>query len=793
MRISEQWLREWVALSTDVHGLAHQLTMAGLEVDAIEPAAPAFSGVVVGEITHCEQHPDAERLKVCQVDDGTGEPKTVVCGAPNAAAGLKVPFATVGARLPGDMKIKAAKLRGVKSFGMLCAARELGLSEDSEGLMPLPADAPVGEDFRAWLNLDDNVIEVELTPNRSDCLSMAGVAREVGVLTDQTVTPPDVASVSATIDDRLSVTLSADNACPRYCGRVIRGVDTQAPTPMWLRERLRRAGIRPLSIAVDITNYLMLELGQPMHAFDAAKLSGGIDVRWARVGESLALLNGETVELAENTLVIADGNGAVAMAGVMGGEVTAVSDSTQDVFLEAAFFAPSAVAGRARQYGLHTDSSHRFERGVDPQLCKVAIERASALLIELAGGQAGPVVEAIDQSHMPARAPVALRPERANALLGTEISADEMRSTLTRLGMPPSADGNNAWQVTPPSWRFDITREVDLIEEIARIHGYDRLPSRRAAAPSAIPARPESRIALARVRNLLVDRGYQEAISYSFVAKELQAALDPDYTPLALANPLSADLGVMRTSLWPGLVRALQHNRNRQMQRVRLFETGLRFRGDLNDLTQTPMVAGVAAGNASEGHWDQRDRALDFFDVKGDVQALMALAVPGDAVRFEPCEHPALHPGQSAAIIMDGEHVGLLGKVHPAVAAQLDLDGAVYLFEIEQSIFARHSVPAFSAISRYPAIRRDLAVVVDESVTAQAVQDCIIAAGGDVLSGVHLFDVYRGRGVSEGCKSLAIGLILQDYSRTLTDDEVDALQQRIIAALSDQLGAGLRE
>ncbi len=792
MRISQEWLRDWVSVSDDTESLAHQLTMAGLEVDSVEPAAPAFSGVVVGEITECEPHPDAERLRVCQVDDGSGEPKTVVCGAPNAEAGLKAPFATVGARLPGDMKIKAAKLRGVKSFGMLCAARELGLSEENDGLMPLPADAPIGTDMREYMGLDDPIIEVELTPNRADCLSMLGVAREVGVLTAQPVTAPDVSPVDAAIADRLDIRLSEPAACPRYCGRVIRGVNTQATTPMWMRERLRRAGIRPLSIAVDITNYLMLELGQPMHAFDLAKLNGAIDVRLASNGEKLTLLNGDTVELAENTLVIADAQGPVAMAGVMGGEASAVGEQTQDIFLEAAFFAPAAIAGRARQYGLHTDSSHRFERGVDPEQCVMAIERATQLLVELAGGEPGPVNAVTDTEHLPERETVALRPERVNKLLGTQLSAEQMQQTLNRLGMPPaSVDGS--WQVIPPSWRFDISREVDLIEEIARIHGYDQLPARRTQVPAAIPARPESRVALTRLRSLLVDRGYQEAISYSFVSAELQQLLDPAESPLALANPISADLGVMRTSLWPGLVRALQHNRNRQMQRVRLFETGLRFRGALSELQQAPMVAGLVAGPAAEQHWAEAGRDADFFDVKGDVESLLALIGQDDQIQFVAAEHPALHPGQSAQIVYADQPIGWVGALHPAVASQLDLEGPVYLFELLQSIFSEKAVPAFSAISRYPAIRRDLAIVVNETVTAQAVQDCIKAAAGEALKGVHLFDVYRGKGVSEGCKSLAIGLILQDYSRTLTDDEVDAMVQQIVAALDDQLGAGLRE
>ena len=792
MKISKHWLSEWVAVPADTAALAEQLTMAGLEVDSVEPAAPLFKAVVVGEIVACEPHPDAERLKVCQVDDGTGELKDVVCGAPNAAMGLKAPFAQVGARLPGDLKIKAAKLRGVKSHGMLCAARELGLSEDSEGLMPLPADAPVGEAFRDWLNLDDDVIEIELTPNRSDCLSVSGVAREVGVLNGETVSAPASPTVPAASDRALPIDLVAEADCPRYCGRVIEGVDAAAPTPMWLQERLRRAGVRPLGIVVDVTNYVMLELGQPMHAFDLERLSGGIRVRRAEAGETLILLSGEPITLSGDTLVIADETQPVALAGVMGGDATAVSETTTQVFLESAFFAPAALGGRARQYGLHTDASHRFERGVDPMLCLQAIERATALLLDLAGGQPGPVTDVQADQAMPQPGAVALRPARVNALLGTNIEEAEMRDTLTRLGMPPQANGDT-WQVQAPSWRFDIAREVDLIEEIARVHGYNALPPRRAAAPADIPAESEAQVSIARQRMVMVDRGYQEAITYSFVDEALQASLDPDETPLALANPLSSDLGVMRTSLWPGLVRALVHNQNRQMARVRLFETGLRFRGSLDSLDQTPVLAAIAAGPVHEADWSARERPVDFFDFKADVEALLDLAGPNRKIRFIAAEHPALHPGQCARIEMDDEAIGWIGALHPRVTTAHDLSGPVFVTEVQQSVFTNRPVPAFESISRYPAIRRDLAIVVEESVSAQSVEDCIRSTAGEALRSLDIFDVYQGKGVSDGFKSLAMGLILQDYSRTLTDEEVEATQQRIVAQLKATLGAELRE
>jgi phenylalanyl-tRNA synthetase beta chain len=792
MRISEHWLSEWVGLPDSTRELADRLTMAGLEVDAVESAAPEFSGVVVGEIIDCAPHPDAERLSVCTVADGTDEPKTVVCGAPNAATGLRAPFAQVGARLPEGMKIKATRLRGVKSHGMLCAAKELGLSEESAGLMPLPADAPVGADLREWMDLDDAVIDIELTPNRSDCLSMQGVAREVGVLTGQAVTRPTIEPVAPVHESTLPIELEKPAACPRYCGRVIHGINPRAATPLWLAERLRRAGIRPLSLTVDITNYLMLELGQPMHAFDRATLSGGIRVRGAAEGESLALLNGETVDLTAGTLVIADHDKPVAIAGVMGGQATAVSDTTVDIFLESAFFAPSALAGCARQYGLHTDSSHRFERGVDPQRCVEAIERATAILCAHAGGEPGPVSESVEVAHLPTTPAVSVRPARVNAVLGTAIEAGTMQQMLTRLGMPSLVDGE-ALHVTAPSWRFDIAREVDLIEEIARIHGYDRLPSRRSALPARIPAESESRVALGRLRALLVDRGYHEAITYSFVPADLDAQLDPDHTAPALANPLSADMAVMRTSLWPGLIRALAHNRNRQMSRVRLFETGLRFRGALPDLEQTPGIAGVVTGAAAPKHWDHTERPVDFFDIKGDVEALLATLGADRDCRFEPTPHPALHPGQSARILCDDVPCGWVGALHPATARQLDLDGAVYVFEIDQAVFSARALPAFAPLSRYPSIRRDLAIVVDESVSADAVRDVIAAAAGEALESVELFDVYRGKGVSDGCKSLAMGLILQDNSRTLTDQDVEAVMTAVMRALSDTLDAGLRE
>ncbi|MBS3785857.1 MAG: phenylalanine--tRNA ligase subunit beta, partial [Gammaproteobacteria bacterium] len=757
MKISEHWLREWVAFDDDANALAHRLTMAGLEVDSITPAAPEFSDVVVAEVVACEPHPNADRLRVCQVNDGSDTLKSVVCGAPNAAVGLKAPFAQIGAVLPGDFKIKAAKLRGVASEGMLCSGRELGVNDEAAGLWALPEDAPVGRSLRDWLGLDDTIIEVELTPNRSDCLGMAGIAREVAALTQGSLSPAPVKEVPPTITDQLNIDLEAHEDCPRYCGRIIKGVNTRAATPIWMQERLRRAGLRPLSLAVDVTNYVMLELGQPLHAFDLHKIDQSIRVRRAKDGEQLKLLNGDTVTLSSNTLLIADQSRPLALAGVMGGSDSAVGDETVDLFLESAFFAPRAIAGRARQYNLHTDASHRYERGVEPALCRVAIERATQLLIDLGGGQPGPVVDEQAAAALPAPVHVTFRPQRVNELLGSQIDDGQIEQILTRLGL--EVDSSQAvWQVKIPGWRFDISREVDLIEEVARVYGYDQLPIRHASAPASIPAHSERQVTRERQRLLLVDRGYHEVISYSFVAESLQQQLDPDQVPLALANPLSSDLTVMRSSLWPGLVTAAVHNQNRQMRSLKIFETGLRFRGQLETLQQQPTIAGLAAGAAVEDDWSAAARPLDFFDVKGDVEALLTVAQPSSSIQFEAQQHPALHPGQSAAIRWNEQTIGWVGALHPGVLRNLDLIGPVFVFEVEQSVFGHRPLPSFSALSRYPAIRRDLAVVVDESITAQVVMDSIRHSAGPALQSVMTFDVYRGDRLGAGKKSLALGL-----------------------------------
>lgn len=791
MKFSDQWLREWVNPPLGPEELGARLTMAGLELDGIEPAAPPFTGVVVGRVLSAEPHPDADKLRVCRVEDGEGEPKQVVCGAPNVHAGMLAPFARVGAELPGGLKIKRAKLRGVESLGMLCSAKELGLAETSEGLLALPADASVGQDIRAHLGLDDQILEVDLTPNRADCLSIAGIARETAALTGAALTVVSTAPVAAVTEDRLTVEVEAPAACPRYAGRIIRGIDPGARTPLWLQERLRRCGIRSLGPVVDVTNYVLIELGQPMHAFDLARLEGGLRVRMAAAGERLRLLDGQDVELKPDSLVIADQAGPLAIAGVMGGADSAVGEGTVDIFLESAHFSPDAIAGRARGYGLHTESSHRFERGVDPALQVAAIERATRLLLDIVGGRPGPVVDVVSPDHLPRPPVIVLRAGRIARLLEIELPAPEVERMLARLGCAVEAV-ELGWRVVPPSYRFDLRIEADLIEEVARIHGYDNIPSTTRAFRPAIAARPEARLPLARVRSLLVDRGYREVVTYSFVAPELETLVSPDAVPMRLANPISADLAVMRTTLWPGLIQTAQRNLNRQQRQVRIFESGLAFDTRGGELRQIPRLAGLACGPVLPEQWGSRERPIDFFDMKGDVEAILNLPGLAERVSFEAAPHPALHPGQSAAIRLDGRPIGWLGMLHPGLERTLDLHAKVFLFDLDLAAIRQGTVAKFSEISKFPAIRRDLALVVDEAVTAHQVLASLRSLRLAELRDFVLFDVYTGEGVPSGRKSLALGLILQDLSRTLTDQEVEQSIRRVVEQLARDVGATLR-
>jgi phenylalanyl-tRNA synthetase beta chain len=792
MKFSEKWLREWVDPPVSTEGLVEQLTMAGLEVDSVEPVAAGLEGLVVGEVLTVEAHPDADKLRVCQVAAGQAEPLQIVCGAPNVRAGGKYPLALVGVRLPGDFKIKKSRLRGVESLGMLCSARELGLSDAHEGLMELPAEASAGQDLQALLNLDDTLIEIDLTPNRGDCLGIEGVAREVGTLTRCPVNALVVETVPETVTDSLAIDVQAPQACPRYLGRVIRGIDPQATTPLWMQERLRRSGLRSIDPVVDVTNYVLLELGQPMHAFDLAQLAGGIQVRFAKQDEQLILLDERELTLDTETLVIADHEKPLAIAGVMGGIHSGVQAGTVDLFLECAYFKPEVIAGRARQYAMHTDSSHRFERGVDPQLQGRALQRATQLLLEIVGGEAGPVVEVAATDYLPQHAPISLRTERIQRVLGMLPEAAEVSDILERLGMQVTAT-DAGWQVIPPSFRFDVALEADLIEEVGRVYGYDKLPSQPLSGALDIQPVPETEVSIEAISDLLVARGYQEAITYSFVDPELQVTLNPEMKPIPLANPISSEMAQMRTSLWPGLLKAVIYNLNRQQSRLRLFEHGLRFYSQGNKTCQDHVISGVGVGARAPEHWDGQSGPVDFYDLRADVEALLSLAGRATASQFAPAAHPALHPGQSALIRCAGNDVGWIGKVHPSIANRLDLDPQTFLFELEYAPIRHGDLMRFREISRFPSIRRDLAVVVDTDVQAAALKSTISEAAGGLLKGVEIFDIYQGKGVETGRKSVAFGLILQDSSRTLTDEEVEAVVTGVIESLRGTFQATLRE
>lgn len=791
MRVSEAWLREWVNPAVDTKTLVAQLTMAGLEVDAIEPVAGEFTQVVVGEILAAERHPDAEKLQVCRVNVGSGEPLQIVCGAANARAGIRIPCALVGAKLPNNINIKQAKLRGVESFGMLCSAAELGLAESADGLLELPLDAPVGKDIRQYLHLDDQTLEVDLTPNRGDCLSIAGLAREIAVINRSELTVPEFEEVGPTATQTFPVKLNAGKACPRYVGRVIKSVDVSRPTPLWMKEKLRRAGLRSIDAVVDITNYVMLELGQPMHAFDLATLEGAINVRMAHEGEDIVLLDGQKITLSADTVVIADEKRPLAIAGVMGGEHSGVSATTRDVFFECAYFDQISLAGKARRYGLHTDSSHRFERGVDYQLQRRAVERATRLLLDITGGLPGPLVETTLADQLPHVEPIALRRDRIAKVLGFTIADVEVEDILGRLGMDLVAM-SNGWHVVPPSFRFDIRIEVDLIEELGRIWGYERLPVHVPALDFAPAPAPEGVIVLERVKALLVDRGYQEVITYSFVDADYVEGLTPGASASVLANPISADMSHMRTSIWAGLLKTATYNLNRQQTRLRLFESGLVFNNVNGELVQTPMLGGLLYGAAEAEAWaNNKSRAIDFFDLKGDVEALLGMTAVD--LQFVPSENPALHPGQSADVLMSGAIVGSLGALHPSLQSKFGFAKTVYLFALDITAAFTRKLPRFSEISRFPEVRRDLAVIVDENAPTASILKSVRETAGEWLTQLVLFDVYQGPNLEPGRKSVAFGLILQNPSRTLKDEDVAAVVNQVVNVLQQEFNVTLRE
>lgn len=791
MQVSEQWLREWVNPPVDTHTLAESFTLLGLEVDAVAPVAAEFSGVVVAEVVSREQHPNADRLSFCRLDAGDGQLLEVVCGASNVRQGLKVAFVKIGGVLPGDFHIKKATLRGVDSYGMICSARELGMKEERDGIIELPADAPVGMDFREYLSLNDNTIDIELTPNRGDCASVLGLARELAAKFALPLQEPSVTAVLPSSSQTIAVSSHQPAACPRYLGRVITGLRTDAITPLWMQNRLMRSGLHPIHPFVDVTNYVMLELGQPMHAFDLAKLGSSIEIRQARAQESIELLNGKTVSLAQGTLVIADQQQVLAVAGVMGGQSSAVSASTSDIFLECAYFDPIAVSQSSRQLGVVTDSSYRFERGVDFTLQARAMERCCELLQAIAGGTMGPVTELVHTNELPPRKAILLRAAQITRLLGVDIPAAEVSRLLSALGMHVTSTAEG-WQVVPPSYRYDVSLEVDLIEEVARLHGYASIPTTTLTAPLTMLPTPANQVPYLRISQHLMDRGYTEAITYSFVDPTLLSRFQPQQAFLSLINPLSQDMSAMRTSLLPGLLQAVQYNLNRQAERVRLFEVGLSFVLDGDELRQIERVAGVWAGRCYPLQWGQTPRAVDFFDIKGDVENLFAEVYKQTQLTWEPANHPALHPGQSAAVMLAGQCVGYVGILHPALVAELDLAIAPAVFELDMLRLSTKETRHYQNISKFPAVRRDLAIVMEDKISAEALARNIRRSAGHLLIDVTIFDIYQGASIGPGMKSVALGMVFQDATRTLVDADVNSLVDGVVAGLQQEFNATLR-
>ena len=765
--------------------------MLGLEVDELAPAAKPFTGVVVGEVLTVEQHPDADRLRVTTVNIGSGEPLQIVCGAPNVRAGMKAPVATIGAVLPGDFKIKKGKLRGVESQGMLCGASEIDLEDKIDGLLELPADAPVGMNIREYLDLDDNVIDISITPNRGDCFSIRGIAREIGVINQLPVTAPEIKEVTATISHEKKVVVSTEG-CPRYLGRVIKNVNTKAVTPVWMERALARSGIRQHSILVDITNYVLIELGQPLHAFDGGKVQGAVHVRQATEAERLVLLNEQEVELNEKVMVIADDEKALAIAGIMGGLSSAVSDATTEIFLESAFFAPLHIAGRARSFGLHTDASQRYERGVDFELPMLAMHRASQLIAELAGGEFGPITVAENAALLPTRDAIELNQAQVDQLLGYSVDSAFITDALTRLGCEVTVKAEGEWSVVPPSYRYDMVIYQDLIEEVARIHGYDNIQISLPVIDVKL-AKYQDQFELGQLRQTAVTLGYQEAISFSFADLKLEKQLNSHVKPLALANPISSDLAVMRSTLLSSLIPCVQYNVNRQQSRVRFFELGLRFdyqeANSIHDLKQIPTFALIATGSRTPESWHGKAQPMDFFDFKGDIEEI--LAAGRVKVEYVRSERSWLHPGQSAEILVNGQSIGYFGRLHPSLEDELDL-ATTWVAELDQTAVLQTYVSNFTELSRFPSVRRDIALLISDKINVSEIQGLIEKTGGELLDSTWLFDVYTGQGVEEGKRSLAFALLWQHPSRTLEDAEIKSGMDNILQVLENTYQATLR-
>ncbi|RXK34209.1 phenylalanine--tRNA ligase subunit beta [Arsenophonus endosymbiont of Bemisia tabaci Asia II 3] len=794
MKLSEFWLREWINPAISSEALSEQMTMAGLEIDDVKSVAGQFQGVVVGEVVECVQHPNADKLRLAKVNIGTEQLLNIVCGAPNCRQGLKVAVATIGAVLPDNFKIKATKLRGELSEGMLCSYSALGISDDHTGIMELPQDAPIGTDIRNYLQLDDHIFDVSLTPNRADCLSILGIARDIAAINNLELNTIEIEPVKATDASVFPIQVEAPMACPRFLGRVIKGIDVTAQTPSWMREKLRRGGIRSIDPVVDITNFVLLELGQPLHAYDLDRLNGMIIVRMSKQDETLVLLDDSKVTLKPDTLLIADEKNALGIAGIFGGKHSRVNEKTTNILLESAFFDPLAIAGRARNYGLHTEASHRFERGVDPQLQYKAMERSTKLIVEVCGGEVGNIIDVSHQTNLPKVATINLTRQKLDRLIGHCIPNINVTQILQRLGCQVNGEQDN-WQVVAPSWRFDMQIEEDLIEEVARVYGYNNIPDVPLHADLVMTPCCESALPLKRVKTLLIDRDYNEAITYSFVDPKIQQLLHPDSDAMILPDPISADMSVMRLSLLPGLLTTVIYNQNRQQNRIRLFETGLRFVPDVtaeHGIRQELMLAGLITGNRYEEHWSQEKRAVDFFDIKGDVEAILALTGKLDNIIYKAHSDPALHPGQSAGIYLNNDYIGYTGVTHPELENKLDLNGRTLVFELLWDTVAERVIPKANMISRFPANRRDIAVVVPKEVaTADVLAECK-KIGINHIVGINLFDVYCGKGVAEGYKSLAISLILQDTNRTLEEEEIAATVDKCVAALKRRFQASLR-
>jgi phenylalanyl-tRNA synthetase beta chain len=792
MKIVESWLREWVDHKLETGELAHQLTMLGLEVDEVTIEGEGLDGVVVAEVTNVARHPDADRLSVCEVSTGGKNTVDVVCGAPNVTKGMKSPLAVPGVILPNGLELRKAKIRGVTSNGMLCSAIELGLGDESDGIIALPDDAPVGMPLSEYLSVPDAVINLDLTPNRGDCFSVLGVAREVAAKTGCELKGNDTNPVAASIDDILPVEIPLPAGCPSFAGRLIRNTDPKAKSPFWMVERLRRAGLRGISPVVDITNYVMLELGQPLHAYDAALVQGAIAPRLATQGEKVTLLDEKEVAVNDDTLVISDDSGAIGLAGIMGGMSTAVTDKTTDVFFEAAFWPQDFMTGRARSYGMHTDASLRFERGVDPRGQARAVERATELLLQISGGDAGPLVHQVAEDHMPVPAEIHLRRERVARLLGVELEDKLVTDILERLSLDVR-EIDDGWIVIPPDYRFDLTSEVDLIEEIVRLHGYDEVPEKTEIAKSPLQVVTETTVDLEQIANTLIARDYDEAITYSFIDAESDAAFSGRESELVLSNSISSDMSVMRSSVLPGLIAAVASNVSRQRERVRLFEIGKSFHGSLEEPQEVVRLAGVVCGSALPEQWGTRSQPVDFFDIKSDVEAILELSGNEGDFEFVTSDRPALQPGQTADILRGGSVIGYVGKLHPRVAKLLELKRDAFVFELDAAKALASDVPVAVAISKFPAIRRDIAVIVNDSITGDELVTTAASAAPNLITAVRIFDIYKGPGIEAGLKSVAISLILQETSRTLTDDDADAAQAAAVQKLRDEFDAELRD